>query len=60
MQASCNEDAPAMYNVSPRENRSLALAYALFNIYVCVIGLRVIGLLVYGIALLSSDGVLLY
>jgi hypothetical protein len=57
MQASCNEDAPAMYNVLSFVNSVLSPIYALFNLDLHVMGLSVIGLLFYVTASLSSDGV---
>ena len=57
MQASCNEDAPAMYNVLACVNSLLSLVYAVLNLDLHGMGLSVIGLLFYGTALLSSGGV---
>jgi hypothetical protein len=57
MQASCNENATAMYNVWPCVNSLLSLVYAVLNLDLHGMGLSVIGLLFYVTALLSSDGV---
>ena len=43
MQASCNEDAPAMYNVLACVNSLLSLVYAVLNLDLHGMGLSVIG-----------------
>ena len=51
MQVSCNEDAPAMYNVSACVNSLLSLVYAVLDLDLHGMGLSVIGLLFYVTAL---------